>query len=130
MIWLLGRQAELMFGSLRMLLIYAVGGLASMASVLWLMQSGVIPQAVLMGASGAIMAVFGGLVAHRIMAWVRSRDAIDRRNVVMLGAILALQVTIDLSLPQVSFSAHASGFVAGLIIGMVMFALDAKTARA
>ena len=127
MIWLLGRQAELMFGSLRMLLIYAVGGLASMASVLWLMQAGFIPQAVLMGASGAIMAVFGGLVAHRIMAWVRSRDAIDRRNVVMLGAILALQVTIDLSLPQVSFSAHASGFVAGLIIGLVMFALDRRT---
>ena len=126
MLWLLGRDAEAAFGSARMLLIYAVGGLASMGSVLWLMQAGIIQQAVLMGASGAIMAVFGGLVALKIMAWVRSRDAVDRRNVVMLAAILALQATIDLSLPQVSFSAHASGFVVGLVIGLALAMLDRR----
>ena len=72
------------------------------------------------------MAVFGGLVALKIMAWVRSRDAVDRRNVVMLAAILALQATIDLSLPQVSFSAHASGFVVGLVIGLALAMLDRR----
>ncbi len=120
MLYVLGRPCEQSYGSLRMLVIYVLGGLSSCGFVLWLALSGHAEPAVLIGASGAIMALFGALVARRLVSWLRYRDPLDRRTLVLLPAILLLQLAADLSSPQVSLAAHASGFLAGLLIGMVM----------
>ena len=120
MLYVLGRPCEQSYGSLRMLVIYVLGGLASSGFVLWLALSGYAEPAVLIGASGAIMGLFGALVARRLVSWLRYRDPVDRRTLVLLPAILLLQLAADLSSPQVSLAAHASGFVAGLLIGMVL----------
>lgn len=120
MLFVLGRSCELAFGSARMALIYALGGLASSAFVLWLMASGFSDFAVLVGASGAIMALFGSLAGHRIVTWLRSRDPLDARELFMLAAIVAVQIAADLSIPQVSLAAHASGMASGLVLGLLL----------
>lgn len=118
MLVVLGRLCERMFGSLRMISIYLLGGLASSGFVVWLATTG--EPSVLVGASGAIMALFGGLVGRSVITWLRSRDSLDGRNLVLLGVIALLQVIADLATPQVSLAAHASGFVAGIVIGTLM----------
>lgn len=120
MLWVLGRPCELSLGSLRMLLVYLLGGVASTGFVLWLALAGYTEPAVLIGASGAIMALFGAIVAHRLVSWLRWRDPLDKRALVLFPAILALQIAVDLATPQVSLAAHASGFVAGFLIGLLM----------
>ena len=130
MLVVLGRAVERMFGPWRMALIYGLGGLASSGFVLWLAAAGYSEPAVLVGASGAIMALFGGLVGCNLVTWLRYRDVLDGRNLVLVGIFLALQVAVDLSLPQVSLAAHASGFVAGLLIGsLLVLAAGHKRAR-
>ena len=120
MLYLLGRPCELSFGWPRMLVLYLAGALASSAFVLGLYVSGLSEPTVLVGASGAVMAVFGGLVGHRLVTWLRHRDIVDRRFLSMVPVILALQFAADLSMPQVSLAAHASGFFAGLVVGTLL----------
>ena len=127
MLFLLGRAFERRFGSLRLLLVFVLGGLASSAFVLWTMWSGYARPAVLVGASGAIFAVFGCEVAWQLVNWLRTRDASDARGLVSAAIVLAIQVAFDLSIPEVSLAAHASGLVAGFALGLA-FAIRSRRA--
>lgn len=120
MLMVLGRACERSYGSLRMGLIYALGGIASTAFVWWLAASGRSDPSVLVGASGAIMALFGAIAGRSLVIWLRYRDVLDGKNLLMIALIVALQVAVDLSVPQVSLAAHASGLVAGTIIGALL----------
>jgi rhomboid protease GluP len=117
MLGLLGPRAETAFGPRIMLFAYLLGGAASSLCVLGLMWSGLANYGVLVGASGAIFTLFGLIAARNIGLWIRSRDLIDRRNVTILAMALLVQFVIDLSIPQISFTAHASGLALGLMIG-------------
>ena len=114
----LGRFVETAFGWLRMLVIYVIAGLGSMASVLGLMHAGLIEISILLGASGAIMGLFGALGAWQLRSWMHSRDVLDRRGLIALSVIMAVQVAADFSIPNVSFAGHASGFVLGFIFAL------------
>jgi rhomboid protease GluP len=120
MLYVLGRPAEQTYGSFRLLFLYLLGGIASTGFVLWLSTSGYTEPSVLIGASGAVMAVFGAIVAHRLVSWLRFRDPVDKRALILLPAILVLQIAADLASPQVSLAAHTSGFVAGFLIGLAL----------
>ena len=113
-LWLLGRYVERLYGWLDLLIVYGIGGLASMAAVLWLIDAGYVDEALLVGASGAIFAVVGAITIWRILAWWHSRTLANRRALAGIVIVLAVQVMIDLSIPQVSLSAHISGFIAGM----------------
>lgn len=114
-LWVLGRILEPMLGSLRTLIIYLVGGVISSAFVLWLMASGATNYGLLVGASGAIFALLGAEAAIVLLQWRRDPANFDRRKLTTLAVMLGLQVAIDLSVPNVSFAAHASGFIAGIL---------------
>lgn len=118
LLYLLGSSYEARWGSLSMLVVFLGGGVISCASVLWLMTLGVTQTAVLVGASGAIFAVFGSEVARSLMSWLRWRDAADKNALVAAGLAIAVQVVVDFSVPQISFAAHASGFIAGVLMGL------------
>ena len=125
-LWFLGRALEYSLGSLRFALVYALGGLGSMAGVYELMRRGLIEENLLVGASGAIFAVFGAIAALRLLQWQRSRRLADRRALISLAAALGLQAAIDLSVPQISFSAHAVGLAAGAILAAGLWLGDRR----
>ncbi len=120
MLIVLGRLCERSFGSLRMATVYLVGGLASSSFVLWLAVARFSENSVLVGASGAIMALFGALAGRSLVVWLRYRDTLDARNLMSLAIIAGLQVAVDLMTPQVSLAAHASGLAAGLVLGVLL----------
>lgn len=126
MLLVLGQVCEARLGTWRMLAIFLLGGLASTGGVLWLMSARVIEPAVLVGASGAIFALVGAEVARRIAAWISTRDVLDRRDAVMLALVILVQAVVDLSTPQISFAAHASGFVAGVVLGVLLGAAQRR----
>jgi rhomboid protease GluP len=115
-LWILGRLLEPVLGTARMLTIYAIGGVASSAFVLALMVANDTDYGLLVGASGAIFALLGAEAGLLLADWLRNRATFDSRKLSSLAMMLGLQVVIDMSLPNVSFAAHASGFVTGLVV--------------
>lgn len=132
MLLVLGRLVEATLGTRALLLGYLAGGVGSTAAVLALMRGGLIEQGVLVGASGAIFALFGMIVARAVVDWRRWRDELDRRRLVSLATVMALQFVIDVSVPQISMTAHLAGFAIGLLLGSAVAARKppaASTAR-
>ena len=119
-LWVLGRLLEPILGSIRMLAIYLAGGIISSAFVLWLMTSGVAEYGLLVGASGAIFALLGAEATLVLLSWWRDPANFDTRKLTTLVVMLGLQVAIDLSVPNVSFAAHASGFLAGMVGALLL----------
>jgi len=114
-----GYAIEQRSGSWRVVVLYCVGGILSSLFVFVLMQSDIIGMAVLVGASGAIFALFGGLAADAISRWKRTRQIEDRQRIIVLALLLVLQTVFDFLIPMVSFAAHLGGLVAGLGIGAI-----------
>lgn len=114
-LWILGRLLEPMVGTVRMIIIYLVGGIGSSAFVLWLMSRAQSEYGLLVGASGAIFALLGAEAAIVLKSWWSDRKNFDTRRLSTLAIMLGLQMVIDISVPNVSFAAHASGFVAGIV---------------
>lgn len=72
------------------------------------------------GASGAILALYGYVIAgNRITDGVFSRVTLSRRTKVVLVATAALVVTILTADRGVALIAHATGFVLGLLGGRI-----------
>ena len=116
----IGSAVEHRLGRWRMLFVFLLGGIGSSAWVLALMHAQVLDEGVLIGASGAIMALFGAMVAQALQTWRASRDVLDRRSVIALSAVLAVQVITDLIIPQVSLAAHLSGFTIGFLVTLLL----------
>lgn len=117
MLVVLGRLVEALMGWRWLLAGYVVGGIGSTGAVLAMMAAGMLPFGVLVGASGSIFALFGMIVAQTIRDWRLSRDILDRRRLVSLGLVMLVQFAIDVSVPQISMSAHMAGIVIGLALG-------------
>jgi rhomboid protease GluP len=67
------------------------------------------------GASGAIMGLLGGIGAIYLQGWFKDRARVAAQRLRMIGLAVILQVCFDLLTPQVSFIGHASGLVLGFI---------------
>lgn len=128
-LYVLGRAVEARFGTPGMFVIYSAGGLLSSSAVLFLMNEGIIAEGLLVGASGAIMALFGAIIASQVANWRRSRDVLDRRPVMAFLGLIGLQTVIDLTLPQVSLAAHLAGLIAGFIIALPLATVRATSRR-
>ncbi|WP_460770165.1 rhomboid family intramembrane serine protease [Nocardiopsis nanhaiensis] len=103
--FLLGQQLERWLGHGRFLALWAMGALAG--SVLSLLVSPTQPS---VGASGAIFALFGAVFV------IGRRLRLDMRMIVVL---LGLNLVITFLVPNISWTAHIGGLVAGLAIGAV-----------
>jgi len=55
-------------------------------------------------------------VALLAQGWRRLGSGLAARRLLVLGLLVAFQVFFDLTTPQVSFAAHASGFVIGICL--------------
>jgi rhomboid protease GluP len=118
-LFFLGIVLERMLGAARFLTLYFVTGLGSMAGAIWLMRAMGAPNDLLAGASGALMGLAGGFVAI-LAARLRGPNRRDAaRRLAALAVVLLLQLAIDLTTPEISFSAHAVGFLLGFALGLL-----------
>lgn len=118
-LYLLGPPLERMIGAPKFILSYLLSGVGSSAGVVLLWSLGLTKSDLLVGASGCIMGVIGvsaGLLLRHRQSPLAGRQL---RNIVV---IVIIQIAFDLWSPQVSLGAHLSGFIAGVVIGLVLAA--------
>ncbi len=122
-------QVEYEFGTARMLGIYLGGGLlASCASVLWgeLRSTPADPIGLLtvgVGASGAVMALFGALLAGLVLPTPRFAHLPQSlRPGINKGLIQAIAINVGMGfmIKGVDNAAHVGGLLGGVALGIVM----------
>jgi membrane associated rhomboid family serine protease len=115
MLWIFGGFVEALYGRPRLIALYVLGGVLSGLAVVYLS-----PPLTLLGASGAIMALGGAVMAALVVRRDLRQTPIGRSNMVMLLILFTLQVLFDAFTPEVSGTAHASGLLAGFLLGALL----------
>jgi membrane associated rhomboid family serine protease len=125
------------YGSARMLVIFVAGGiLASCASALWAERHAALAQPVALvtvsvGASGAVMALFGALLVALLVTPPRfmALPPDERPGNVdwRLVAVVAANVALGFVIPHVDQAAHIGGLLAGMAIGGLMAVVPTAT---
>ena len=111
-----GRFVEHHFGRLGHGLVYLLGAVVGGAAYLaFSLQPGVA-----IGASGAVMALFGATLAKVGIDPRLRRSAQGRRELAFLGAVAILQVVVDAFWAQSAGSAHLGGLGAGVLAGALL----------
>ncbi|CAH1850441.1 rhomboid family intramembrane serine protease [Convivina praedatoris] len=113
-LWFLGLMIEPLFGSIRFLLIYLIGGLGGNLLSYWLA-----PQAISAGASSAIFGLLGALLIY-IGYQGRHNSALKTQRQTFL-VFVVLNLVGDLFTPSIDFWGHLGGLVSGMILAIVMF---------
>lgn len=112
----LGGFAERTLGRARYLVAYLLSGTLALAMYVVLARLGITAPEMLIGASGNIMGIVGASAAIVAHGWWLERAPAARRHLTMIVLIVALQAVIDLTVPGISFAAHALGAAFGFII--------------
>jgi rhomboid protease GluP len=120
-LWIFGTVVEQELGRVRFVLIYFGTGIVASAT-----SYAFGPNAVGVGASGAIFGIFGAFVAynyrrrHTAVAAARLRSAV---TLVILNMFLAFTI------PGIDWRAHVGGFVAGLGAGFAAEGIGSPSQR-
>jgi rhomboid protease GluP len=112
-LYALGPQAERFFGRSRFLILYLVTGVLSSAT------SYLISSTLAAGASGSIFGLVGALSAF----FIHERKVLGapgRRRLNNLISIVALNLVIGFTTPNIDNAAHVGGLIAGLAMGWVL----------
>ncbi|MFO0616175.1 MAG: rhomboid family intramembrane serine protease [Polyangiaceae bacterium] len=116
--WLIGRAAEAILGNVAFVGVYLLSGLAgALASAWWQ------PDVVYIGASGAIMGMYGALLAEVRLQRERIPEAARRWLVIKVLTMTVLTLVPGLAMRELGFAAHFGGFVVGYAAALV---LDAR----
>ncbi len=128
-LFFLGRFIEFALGSWRMLVVYMVSLVASGLGVIFFSN----PDIPTVGASGAIFGLFGALFAIGFKLGKPGMELV-RANI----GILALNLIITFTVPQISWQAHVAGLLAGFALTYAIYfpprrvapvVVDARTGR-
>ena len=124
-LFILGTQAEKVYGHVRFSAIYLLSGLGASAFSYALNLSRA-ENAVGVGASGAIFGLLGALAAF----FLANRDKLGdmgRRSFTALLILAGVNLAFGLAIPGIDNYAHVGGFAAGALLGLA-FAPDYKPA--
>ena len=105
-LWAFGPVLETRYGGPRYLALYIASGLWGSAGALML-SNPLIPT---VGASGAIFGLMGAYVAIAKVHGARDMGGI--------GAVIAINLFITISVPGISIGGHVGGLIGGLICGL------------
>lgn len=116
----LGPVIEQRYGWARFLILYFAAGLGSMAAIVGFVQWGWLDADLFVGASGAIMGLFGafGVMVLQMRKGTPKRQA--RGQIAAVLALVVLQMAFDLSHPEVSLAAHEGGLFIGIAIALAL----------
>jgi membrane associated rhomboid family serine protease len=106
-LWWVGGPLEQAMGPWRFLTIYAVSGLAGSAGALL-----VSPQAVTVGASGAIFGLFGAMV---VIQWQTTGSLAGPAMTLIL-----VNLAITFAVPNISWGGHIGGLVGGVLATLAL----------
>lgn len=106
-----------------LVLVYIVTGITSMTTV-YLYQ----PQALTVGASGAIFGIMGASLAFALKAKIAKKKYKIPNNTAieyikegkMIYGLIAMNLIITFLVPGISIIGHISGLVSGIIMGMLL----------
>ncbi len=115
-LWSLGTLLEPRVGRLRFGLLYASSLLAGSLGALALQ-----PDALHVGASGAIFGLFGAVIAFQLSRGLNPFAT-------SVGPLLVLNLLITFGVPGISIGGHVGGLVGGLLAGMALFGLPRRAA--
>jgi rhomboid protease GluP len=108
-----GTFIELVYGRVRMAVLYLVGILGASFACLWFA-----PQQTELGASGAIFALFGALLAAGLRWGKDGRSLVQQSSgIIILNLVLGFTVLHGI----ISNTAHIGGLVVGTLAGLVLF---------
>ena len=120
-LFVLGTQAEKVYGHVRFSALYLLSGLGASAASYALNLSRM-ENSVGVGASGAIFGLLGGLAAFFLI----NRDRLGkmgRSNLTALLVLAGVNLAFGLAIPGIDNYAHVGGFAAGALLGLA-FAPD------
>jgi rhomboid protease GluP len=116
----IGPFVERALGRWRYSVCYLGAGIFSNALVVALALSERLRYELLVGASGSVMGLVGATAAICWQDWRRLKTQTARRRLRWAALVVVLQTVFDLATPQVSFSAHLSGAIAGFLIAALL----------
>ncbi|MEZ5650205.1 MAG: rhomboid family intramembrane serine protease [Burkholderiaceae bacterium] len=116
----LGRIAERLFGTARFVLIYLLGGLLGSLTSLFFSAS----EAVAVGASGAVFAAAGAILAAATSRSMPRSLATQLRRAILI--LVGYALMLGIVLPDIDNAAHIGGLCAGYLIGRTLIALPAS----
>jgi membrane associated rhomboid family serine protease len=107
----LGMYLERLFGHIRFLLVYLLGGIIScIASFLFS------PDALSVGASGAILGLVGAYAAF-VLVHRRAMAGGGLFAIIILIIVISINLGIGFVIPNVDNAAHIGGLVGGFVLG-------------
>jgi membrane associated rhomboid family serine protease len=106
-LWVIGKDLERLLGRPRFLAVYGVGLLGGSVAALCFSP----PQAETAGASGAVFALMGGLTVVLRELNLSVRPAL---------AMIAINLVISVTVPNISLAGHLGGLVTGLVLTALM----------
>ena len=119
--WTLALDFEAKWGFFRMAIIYFVSGIAGN-----LLSCCVMPSAVSVGASGALMGIIGARAADITVRW----SAMNESERIIHGTsavfFLFLQFTLSFNSPYIDWSAHTGGLIVGFVLGLSLFCFEVE----
>lgn len=122
-LFILGTQAEKVYGHVRFSAIYLLSGLGASA-LSYALNLSRLENSVGVGASGAVFGLLGALAAFFLV----NRDKLGKMGRNSLTSILILagiNLALGLAIPGIDNYAHIGGFAAGALLGLA-FAPDYK----
>lgn len=119
-LFIIGPYVEKSVGKFFFVTIYLLSGLGSMYLATLLTQK---PVLILLGASGCIMGLLGAMSYLLYAGYKQDKSKIAGKSLFIVVLIFAFQVVFDIITPNISFTAHLSGFVFGVLLTGLLLSL-------
>lgn len=125
-LWIFGNNIEDALGHFKFILFYLLCGVMAAFAHIWVSMSGIQPYIPTLGASGAIAGVLGAYMVlfprtrvHTLVILGWFWDTVEIPAIYLLGVWFLLQLIPGMSMQVgggVAYWAHIGGFVAGLVV--------------
>ena len=124
-LFIIGRFTERLFGNAGFLVLYLLGGIAASLTSL-----SIHPTIVSAGASGAIFALYGGLIGFLLVRRSAMSYATATSLALNAAGFVAFNLFYGLTKAHIDMAAHVGGLLAGVPIGAAMAFDPASTTTA
>ena len=112
-LFIIGPHVEKNLGRFRFLCVYLLSGIGSMFLTTILSNR---PFLVLIGASGCIMGLLGAMSLLLFLGYKKEKSRLALSSYKMVIFIFTIQFIIDIITPQISMTAHLTGFFLGIMV--------------